>query len=348
MPKLDYGTSGYHGLSHSRLEAAKRCWRFFQLEHVLGFVEHRDTVTFSYGHAVAAGVQSYIEHGCEKLAACAVVANYDMPWKDEGTTKERKDKKSVWYALRATQNFIQKFHSQLPTAIDELTEYEVATITLPTGEQAPAVELQFRILLENGFVYEGHIDLIMQHKVTGEYIIVELKTTKFRDPHNALYQNSNQALGYSIILDKIAQHMLKQANYKVFYLIYSSSMQDWFLKVFPKPVNKRFDWINNLIRETEIIQYYQDAAEQGIPYPTNGHGCYDFFTPCKYLGSCEMDDENLSLLYKPLEGDEAFAKSDNVVFEFTIQEIIDSQVALAESRSQIPLSEVTDHVPDEI
>lgn len=336
MPQLDYGTHGYKGLSYSRLETFHLCKRKFEIENALGLASRKDTVTFSYGHSVAAGVQEYLRTGSKQLAVVAAARDYTMPWSDTGTIKEQRAKKSVWYAIKATTRFIQLYESQLPNIMDDLKEYELATVMVD-GKEIPAIELQFRVLLENDFVYEGHVDVVMRHKVSKEYAVVEIKTSAFTEVPDCLYANSNQALGYSIILDKLV-HEHAQSSYKVFYLVYCSPQQDWEVRSYPKQVKRRFDWINNLIRDCEIIEYYQQAAaEGGIPYPTDGSSCYQFFQPCRYFGSCTMENESLSEFYK---NDEAqFAKEDNVHFVFTLEEIINTQVALAESRSGLVIED---------
>jgi hypothetical protein len=269
-----------------------------------------------------------------------------MPWAETGTTKEQRAKKSIWYALTATEKFAQAMESALPNEIDELRDYELAFINVD-GVDVPAIELQFRILLENDYVYEGHIDLIIRHKHTGVYAILELKTSGFRDVHDAIYANSDQALSYSIVLDKLVDGEA-QSSYQVFYLVYTSPDQKWVLRSYPKEVKRRFDWINNIVRAAEIIEYYHSAAEDGIPYPTNGSACYEYFTPCRYFGVCHYDNSSLELLYKRRADDDSqvFDHEDNAHFIFTLEEIITAQVKLAESRagiegvSQIALEEI--------
>lgn len=323
---LDYGTSGYHGLSYSRRSTLHSCARKFQIENALGLKERVDSVTFSYGHAVAAGVQDYFLHGDLQSAVFACVRHYTVAWDDIGTASEHKGKKSIWYAIHAVAEFVRQYRSALANGLATLRDYELAK----AGDKA-AIELQFRILLDNDFVYEGHIDLVVVHKRTGNYAILELKTTTFREPHDAQYAKSDQALSYSIVLDAVVGH--QQASYKVFYLIYSSSAQQWILKEFNKEARLRLNWINNLIRDCEWISYLQTSAEQdGIPYPANGGSCYNFFRECEYFRTCEMEDSSLELLYGKIQGNaQSFDYTDKADFIFTIDEVISMQISRIES-----------------
>lgn len=330
--KLDYGTRGSKGLSYSRDNQFKSCPRKFQIENVLGVSERVDTVTFSFGHAVAAGVQSYFLTGDKQQAVIATAFAYTVDWQDEGTASEQRAKKSVWYAINAVCIFMDALEGTEPCALAELRNWELAIL----ADSKPAIELQFRILLEDSYTYEGHIDLVLVHKHTKEFAILELKTTSMQEPADAQYGKSSQALSYSIVLDKAVGH--SQASYKVFYLIYSSSKQVWYLKDFVKIAKSRLDWINNLIRTTWIITMYEDASrEQGIPYPTNGSSCYDFFRECSYYHTCEMEDASLVTMYGKGNKDTAFNYQDNADFVFTLDEIIHSQIARIDTIPQINL-----------
>jgi len=345
MTQLDYGTAGYQGLSYSRQGTFHVCARKYQIENAFGLKTRNDSVTFAFGHAVAGGIQKYFETGSEQAAVIETAYHYSMPWEDMGTTSEQRGKKNLWYAILAVQTYIQQINSILHGDLAELQEYELAYLS-PTEEEPegkPAVELQFRIELEHGFVYEGHIDLIIRHKKTGEYAILELKTTTFRDPNEAIYGKSGQALSYSIVLDHVVGHA--NASYKIFYLVWSSSQQKFFFMPFNKQAKQRLDWINNLIRDTEIIQYYQASAEDGIPYPTNGASCFNFFRQCEYYSTCEMEDETLLRVYGKGTSDEAvsFEYQDNTDFIFTLDDIINTQVDKIEHHTGLDLDNGTEH-----
>lgn len=332
MAQLDYGTAGYHGLSYSRRATLHACPRKFQIENALGLKERTDTVTFSFGHAVAAGVQSWFQHQNTQLAILECCKHYTVSWSDAGTASEVRGKKSVWYAVHAVNQFIKGIQSLLAGGIAELANWELAYLA---GHQ-PAVELQFRILLDHQFVYEGHIDLVLVHKTTKQFAILELKTTTFREPHDAQYGKSDQALSYSIVLDRAVGH--SQSSYKVFYLIYSSSAQQWILKEFVKHAKMRLDWINNLVRDTDIIMYYQGSAESdGIPYPTNGASCYNFFRECEYYHTCDMEDASLLRIYGKQQA-VSFDYTDRATFVFTLDEIISSQIAKIENSTGVELT----------
>lgn len=323
MTQLQYGEVGAFGLSYSRLETMHSCPRKHELANVLGLSPRVDSVTFSYGHAVAAGIQSYLQHFNIKLAVAECCKFYTFDWLDAGSTSEQRGKKSIAYAVQAVHNFVLALESTLPNELEQLREYELAYL----GDR-PAVELQFQIVAGE-YTYEGHVDLILQHKVSKQYRILELKTTSFTSPHPAQYANSNQALSYSIVLDAIVGHGV--ANYEVTYLVYSSSKQEWLTFNFPKSATMRLDWLNNLQRDIAVLDMYREHAEQGIPYPTNGSSCYNFFRPCEFFSFCQMDNSSLERIFGNKEAQFRQAEAKEIHFTFTFAEVMQAQIARADS-----------------
>lgn len=326
--KLDYGTGGHKGLSYSRLGTLGNCPRKFQIENSFGLKDRQDSVTFSFGHAVAAGIQSYFEHQSLDLAIMECAKFYTMPWFEVGTAGEVRGKKNVWYAVYAVQCFVKQIESAITGDLAVLQGWEIAHLTTDTPDELkPAVEIQFRILLEDDFVYEGHIDLVIRNKITGQYAILELKTTTFSSPNEATYGKSSQALSYSVVLD--AAVGASNTAYKVFYLVWSSSAQRFFIFEFTKQAKHRLDWLNNIIRDCERISYYQAAADEGIPYPNNqGANCYAFFRQCEYYTTCDMEDSTLKMaLGSGSEADtESFDYTDRTDFVFTLEQIVNTQI----------------------
>lgn len=320
MAKLDYGTSGVHGLSYSRLQTFKSCPRKFELAHALGYSKHRESVTFSFGHAVGGGAQGYFRSGTLQGAVIEGINQYTYDWSDAGTSGEQRAKKSVAYAVAAIEKFVEGVQSTVDPQLAALADYELAYFTTPAGEHKPAIELQFRIVIGD-YSYEGHIDAILKHKHTGKYLILELKTTSLTNLHPAQYQNSDQALSYSIVLDAVVGSA--EAEYDVLYAVYSTGAQQWSTFNFHKTAAKRLDWLNNLQRTVAVVEMYQEHSTSGIPYPTNGDACYNFFSPCEFFNVCHLDNSTLETLFAGLKaGDLQFAQEDNCDFVFQFDEIV--------------------------
>lgn len=341
-PLLNYTSGGYQGLSYSRLCTLHLCPRKFQIENAFGLKEQTDTVTFAFGHAVGAGIQEWFTTQSYARAVVAAVKAYTMPWDVTGTLSEQRAKKNVWYAIAAITSFTKQITSLLSDGVAEnnlscLQEWELAFVTHPeTGELVSSVELMFRINLPAGFTYEGHIDLAIRNKRTGEYAVLELKTSGFTAPGRALYGKSGQALAYSLVLDRLAGSA--RTSYRIFYLIWSSPSQRFFLFEFTKTPKQRLNWMNDVLRDTDLLTYYQQCADNGIPYPLNGASCYQFMKECEYYTTCEMEDSSLKLIYQGRQSFDYQEKEGHpLLFTFNYEDILQQQIEKAADHTGLPL-----------
>lgn len=148
-----------------------------------------------------------------------------------------------------------------------------------------AAELSFRMNINEDYYFVGHIDLVLQHKYTGVYTVLEVKSTGL----NALdlspqYANSGQAIGYSVALDQITGQ--KHDRFEVLYLVgrIGKSPFDIEIKVLPfrKTLVDRLNWFVTLGLDTERLARMK---ELGV-YPKRGSSCMAYNRPCKFFHSC--------------------------------------------------------------
>lgn len=268
-------------LSYSGLGEFHGCPRKFQLDKLFTrteehYVENGGNVTFAYGHAVGEGMQQALLGKSRD----EILWNMFIAWDADLLKEESRTKKSIAFAVVAIDKFLAYMQ------LSDLTEYEVATIN---GKLA--VELSFRITLPDGFVYRGYIDVVLRHKVTGEIIVLELKTTGFTNIHEAQYKNSDQALGYTIVLDTALKDTTHHTSFDVRYLVYKTGAQEFEPFNFTKFFTQKVDWIQSILRDCDHIT---ECITEGY-FPKRGAHCYNFFKPCKHFNYCNMKDENLQL-----------------------------------------------------
>ena len=156
--------------------------------------------------------------------------------------------------------------------------------------------------------------------------MLECKTTKFRDPHPAQYQNSLQGVGYALILDAVAlQEGYEMGNlYDVYYPVYSSTGMHWTTFPFPKGYAARADFIRALLYEKRIVHMY---ASEGY-FPKVGSGCYSFFRECPYFGACTMSNRMLVGAAEKLlaEKDTEEGAKEHYQFHFTLEDLVKAQL----------------------
>ena len=296
-------------LSHSSLELLHECERKFQLNKLLVSEQPKEeSAHFSFGKAMGAGVATYLATQSKDQALYQCWLAY---WPELEI-----DNKSVWRALHYMQGAFR--------ALDNLlNHYEVAEF-----RGAPAVELSFRLNINEQKYFVGHIDVVLRHRVTGKYFVLEVKTTGLQllDLKPA-YMHSGQAVGYSIALDKIVGEEL--STYGVLYFVvqlpHSKAAEltcQYHVFDFPKTLVDRLNWF---VKMGLDVQHLESCEKLNI-FPKRGSSCIRFNKPCYHFGTCSLQDFD-----KPKE-----QEPDTIVytFEYDLEELISAHI---ERIAKIPM-----------
>lgn len=264
-------------LSYSSILTLHSCPRRFQLYKLNSKESDSEddipsSVTFAFGHLVGTGIQMVLEGKSWSEISLHAFAN----WKLDLLAENTKQAKSFFKGLAAIEKFINLSKSGF------LKDYE-----LVYHEGKPAIELSFAITLPNGFVYRGFVDAVLRNTKTGEILVLEVKTTSFTNLSAALYKNSAQALGYSVVLDVLFPGL---SSYDVQYLPYKTKEYQYEPMKFSKTYLQRALWIRELLLDLDAITRYEEA---GV-YPMHGESCYSFFRECEYFNICTMGTEKLT------------------------------------------------------
>jgi PD-(D/E)XK nuclease superfamily len=260
-------------LSHSSRTMLHSCPRKFQLYRLQSAenpaIDSNRGITFAYGTAVGVGVQSTLQSRSESQ----VILDTFLAWDIDLLAANPKQHKSFWLAIYAVQKFVDL------AARGYLKDYEL--VYLPSGK--PAVELSFQIHLPDGFKYRGFVDAVLRHKVTGEILVLECKTSS-GTANSATFKNSGQALGYSVVLDLLYPTL---SSYRVLYVVYETKSYQYVELPFEKSLLQRALWLQELLVEKEKIDLY----ERYQTYPMHGESCFNFYSECEYLGLCTLKTE---------------------------------------------------------
>lgn len=298
-------------ISNSILDGLHACPRYFIEEKIRANdaadteVERTPNIDFVFGHAVGAGIQTYLAFDRNltyALYACFLSwrHKFDLGHEDYNYKK----KKTLEHAVIAVEMFAHWWEANY----DEWEIYRLA-------DGRPATEISFCIDLGKS-KYFGHIDLVLRNKRTGRIAIGENKTTGFTNPHPALYQNSGQAIGYSLILDKIVGEL---ADYDVLYFAYSARGEEWHHFPFAKSTAMKLEWIQDRLIDTGHIQQYFQLDH----FPKNGASCLRFNRECQYFGECDLTSKEKMRELPVLD---EVVDHYPVDFYFNVQELIDRQV----------------------
>ena len=308
-------------LSYSSLLTLHSCPRKFQLQKLR--TVHRtaeslkSTITFSYGHVVGEGIASALAGATESEVIFGMFLGWHSP---SIFDEDEKLNKSLWSAILAIKRFFV-----LRSAI--LRDYELVYY-----QDKPATELSFAISFPDGYRLRGFVDAVLRHRITGEVLVLECKTTGSRAVNPTTYKNSAQAIGYSVVLDHLYPDL---SSYKVLYLVYSTTAGEYFPIPFIKTYLQRALWIRELLLDIETIKMYEDAEI----YPMRGESCMSFGRECEYINSCSLSTINLT---KPCTADME-DKTDYQV-QITLMELLQSQLG----KITIPAPESAHETEDEM
>lgn len=274
MPKLRH--------SYSANEKLRVCPRLYQLTRIKvnDMVEEQtpeNNIHLDYGSAMGAGIQAMllaVHNGHSKdlaiqIATVAVLASYQGQC---DTPEKGKTLNSLLLALKS-------FHANW--------DWDVWDLAYFNGK--PAIELSFKLVydVESGDYYCGFVDAILRNRLTGEHAVLELKTTGMNLLDiKPLYSNSDQAIGYSLVLDALSGGT---SSFTVLYGVIRVGKDKEFcpkteLHPFPKTAKDRLEW---LLSQSLDYQRLKEYEELGV-YPKWGASCIQYMRPCSMYGICDL------------------------------------------------------------
>jgi hypothetical protein len=295
-------------LSYSGLNSLHSCPRRFELARKSatshGVLDAEQQLTFDFGHAVGYGVQMCLEGKSQDETVFGMFCKWTQDLLFDSDT----NKKSFWAACIAVRKFF---------ALREQGYLKGWNLYYHNGK--PATELSFAIHLPNEFCYRGFVDVVLVHEKTGKVLVVECKTTGASSPNPAMYRNSAQAIGYSIVLDSLFPEL---SEYSVLYQVYGSKTEEWEAFTFPKSFTQRAVWLQSLVMDAEIIEMYESS---GV-FPPNGNNCFSYNRECYYFTQCEMSTALLTKPFTDQMQSDILAERQTYQIQVTIQDLIESQV----------------------
>lgn len=256
-------------LSYSALKSFGECERMFQLDRLLVSDRMKEEApALSLGKAYGAGVQTYL---LTQDADKAIFACYQAYWPVlEEPLKARSEEHAVSLLLVT-----------MPQLDNLLQDWEIASFN---GK--PAIELSFRLDIDEKFYYVGYVDVVLRNRWSGNYAVGEVKTTGLQlKDLSPLYQNSGQALGYSIVLDSIVGE--KQSEYDLLYLVGQTSdihNHKFQPLTFKKTILDRLNWFIALGMDVQRLHTMLDMNV----FPMRGDHCLQYMRPCRHFGTCTL------------------------------------------------------------
>jgi hypothetical protein len=271
---------GVVNLSFSKLSTFYTCPRKYMLGELEGMRKFNPSAHTAFGHSYGAGIQEYARWvdklGHDKAVQRAVVgalAAWDTYSLDD---VDAKGIKSFWRCTQAVALWCEREGRRL------LEVYELANLEL-NGRTVPGIELEFYVHIGEHYNFQGHIDLVLRHRQTGELCVVEIKTMS-KPPAPADWANSAQTIGYNVVLQGVGAMAAEQVAYHVLYLCYDASAMELTELPFSRSLAERSEWVTSLLADVQQMEMYK---ELGV-WPKRGSQCMNYKRACEFFGICDL------------------------------------------------------------
>lgn len=175
---------------------------------------------------------------------------------------------------------------------------EIAMIDCVDGVQRPAVEVPFKINIKPGITladgrkisisYVGYIDAVLYDLAKQEFVVVDIKTTRFNIDKTLQYSNSRQCLPYGLVIEKALGNPLDGFTVKYLHTYIDIQKPDVSVLQFHKSIKDISEWATD-------VRFSIDDIGRGIStghFMKNSNSCINFKKECEYAGICGSRSED--------------------------------------------------------
>lgn len=287
ITEIKYAPRTHLYISHSSRQLLRSCARKFEFRKFYIHPGRETSLAAEVGKALHVGLQDFLVNGDEDAA----IFKYMLEYPIEICSNPMDDR-----SLEAGYATLMALISCTP-----LLEYEIAQINCLDGVVRPAIEVPFEIIID-GFdlgvgqfstvSYVGYIDAILYNRVTGQFRIVDVKTTKRVDKDlSPKYIFSEQCIPYGLVLEYMQGYPIN--GFDVAYLVGGISILDPNAQIhtFPKSQLDIQDWFKGLLIDLVNIKMFQE--NDWFPRSGGGDGCFSWNKPCYFMDICSTRDKDV-------------------------------------------------------
>lgn len=279
-------------LSHSSSTTLDSCARKLEFRKFYPSLVKNESLAGEVGHCLHTGYQSYLVNKDREMAIYDMIRRYPIHLNSNPS-----DPISV-----------EACYSTMNCMIDSgaFLEYDIAKIKCLDGETRAAIEVPFQIDIDNfslsdtrdiKVIYVGFIDAILYDKILDEYLVIDIKTTRWNlIDKTAVYHFDEQCIPYAIVLERILGHSLDNLTVK-YMSVYIDIEKP---KVQPYEVKKNRtdieDWARGLLVNLQNIKMYYQTGW----FKRNPNACVSFGKVCSYFEICNQRDDEVITKYLTL------------------------------------------------
>lgn len=266
---------GVMSLSYSMWQTLLSCPRKFLLRELHNNMRTEFKSThLAFGSALGAGLAEICRTNSIERAFAVAFSQWDYLDFGDGGNRGKS-------FAECLQSLIH-FHELIWPELSE--EWQMAEF-----EGKPAVELLFYVRVTEQYAYQGHIDIVLQNKLTGALGVFEVKTSA-RTHTAATWENSEQALGYYKVLNWMQERMGIVAHPQTIYLCLQTSQwhereKNFGFKVLPftRDETALLEFANTLYSDLHTLDMY--IANNY--FPKRGKSCEAYGRVCEFFGVCD-------------------------------------------------------------
>lgn len=266
-------------LSDSTAGAFNSCERKFEFRKLYRHPGGSHDLAQEVGHCLHIGAQSYAVNNNREKAIFDMLMAYPYHL---NTDPENDRSAEACFAI-------------LNKIMDSgyLHKFSIASIKLKDGSVKKAIEVPFRIRFTNidffgqPVYWIGFIDIIFFHHGTGEYVIFDVKTSRWRSVHDASYMFDEQCIPYAFPIQHAIDPQIN--SFKVNYMWVYVDLRKPDIKYFEfdKSLEDIRDWARKTLLMINQIKMY---TEMGW-FPRRGSACYSYNKVCPYFDECGSRDQ---------------------------------------------------------
>lgn len=267
-------------ISHSSRGTLRTCERKFEITKFYQDIPSDESMEGEVGKAIHAGYQKYLM--TEDLDEALLEMMFAYPIKENSDAGEGR---SLEACVATLERMVQNIR---------LLEYKIANIQCLDESVRPAIEVEFEIWLEgpifNGrpIVYVGFIDAILFNVLSGEFMVVDIKSHR-RNNFNpaAEFTFHGQCLPYGVVLQRATDQDIHR--FQVMYIGAYIDILEPIIQpcVFQKTETNVQEWFTGLYFDVKAM------VEMGAVdhWPRREHGCQLYGKPCYFLSLCQEKDK---------------------------------------------------------
>ncbi len=270
-------------LSASTLNTFRSCPRKMEFRK---FYKHasdpEENLPGDVGNALHRGYQSYLIHRDKDKAIYDMMMAYPIHLNSNPVNARSIE------ACYATL--------QLMMNTPAFLEYEIAQVKCLDGKTRPAVEVAFEIDIKNFSVssyknvpvtYVGFIDAILYDRMLNEYIVMDIKTTRYNlSDMTPVYMFDDQCIPYAIVLERVLGHAIDSLNIK--YMSVYVDIKEPKTRIYPfvKGKDDIADWARSLYIDLQDMKRFSDLHW----FKRNHNSCVSFNRTCAFFEICNKRD----------------------------------------------------------